>query len=212
MLSVHLIDRLFRAGLYDQLLQGLSDNGMDLPLPLRVRLSQSTVSPLALGLRRVVELTYGPTPLCEQMVARLLEAQDESGSFQGDPLATALAAGALTRLIQEHECLAGHDNGSVVDPNLPAARDRALAALAGMQDSDGLFAFRSDRTWQDRALVGAFICWQLGGDDAFRSAVRFADLLDWFEQHRDALEKQTHQVWRLARAEMGAAPAPLVAA
>ena len=212
MLSMHLIDRLFRSGQYDKMLQGLSDNGMDLPLPLRVRLSQSPVSALALGLRRVVDLTYGPTPLSEQMVAGLLEAQDESGSFQGDPLATALAAGALTRLIHEHESLAGHDDGSVVDPHLPVARDRALAALAGMQDGDGLFAFRNDRTWQDRALVGAFICWQLGGDDAFRAAVRFVDLLDWFEQHGDALERQTHQVWCLARAETGAAAAPPVAA
>ena len=55
MLSVNLIDRFFRARRYEPLLEGLATNGMVLPLPLRVRLSQSPVPAVALGLRRLVE-------------------------------------------------------------------------------------------------------------------------------------------------------------
>ena len=200
MLSVNLIDRFFRARRYEPLLEGLATNGMVLPLPLRVRLSQSPVPAVALGLRRLVELTYGPTSLSGEMTGFLLAAQAEDGSFDGDPLATAAAAAALGRVI--------HEQPAAADQAVTAARGRALAALAAMQNDSDLFDGCDDGTEQDRALTGAFVLYLLAGDDDFRQSVRYGDLMNWFEQHRDRLDADTNQLWRIARLDSPVATGP----
>lgn len=191
MISVNLIQRHFQAGHLDQLLDGLSLGGLNLPLPLRVRLSQNPACALALGLRRLVELSYGPTDPGREMMARLLGCQDADGSFGSDPLVTACAAAALGRVEAEH--------GRWADEPVAPARERALAALAAMQGDDGLFSYSDDRTGQQRALVNAFILFLLAYDGPFRSAVRLAEIMDWFEQHQDQLEPGTESYWLMAR-------------
>ncbi|MCX5658208.1 MAG: hypothetical protein NTW19_00620 [Planctomycetota bacterium] len=84
MLSVNLIERLFRGRRFEQLLDSLAANGLSLPLPLRVRLAQTPAAAVALGLRRLVELTYGPTTLSREMAGFLVVLQGEDGSFGGD--------------------------------------------------------------------------------------------------------------------------------
>ncbi len=63
MLSLHTIERALETADHDRLVREVAANGLSLPLPLRVRLSSSEAAAVALGLRRVAELTYGPTAL-----------------------------------------------------------------------------------------------------------------------------------------------------
>ena len=195
MLTVNLIQRLIDQRAFDRLLEAVSANGMQLPLPLRVRLGQTPSAPLALGLRRLVELTYHRTALSRQMARLLLDSQDADGSFDGDPVITATAVAALGRLLAEQP--------SAGDSAICQARVHALAALAAMQDDDGLFRTASDRTREDRAMAAAFVLYQLGGDDAFRQTVRIADLWRWFEQHDDRLDGPTQGLWRMGRCQIG---------
>lgn len=196
MMSVHQIERHFAAHRLDPLLEGLSANGLDLPLPLRIRLSQHPAGVVALGLRRLIELTYGPTSLSRGMTRQLLDQQEADGSFGNDPLATACVLAALLRVQSEHP-----QHG---EPELDSAVERALVALAAMQtpahDGEELagFDFAHDRTLDDRALVAAFILFLLADNARFRSAVRFADLSRWFEQHAHRLDEETHRYWLMA--------------
>ncbi|MEX0774498.1 MAG: hypothetical protein WD042_02165 [Phycisphaeraceae bacterium] len=224
MLSQHRIERDFSLGRFDSLLHALVQHqGLDLPPSLVIRLSSSPTGAIALGLRRLTELTYGPTALGRAMTDRLLAEQDTHGSFAHDPLATACAIAAMNRLLRDH---------MVPPANQPAvrqARERAIAALAQMQAHadalcpafltsedpaseageypsrdetadlhDPLFAHPDDRTWQDRAATAAFALYLLADDHDFRAAIRFADLLDWFEAHQDDLDPTTHQLWEMA--------------
>lgn len=203
MLSVNLIQRHFHANRLDSLLDALSANGLELPLPLLIRLGQVNASAVAMALRRVVELTYGPTGLSRELAGHLLKAQQPDGSYGRDPLATATVVSALGRLFTEQPGAAGDDARD--------ARDRALAALASLQGEDGLFRSSElgvDRTQQERAQCSAFILFLLAGDEEFRHTVRFADLLNWFEQRRDDLEDDTRRLWLLARADRGEKPRP----
>lgn len=201
MISVNRIEKLFHGRQFEQLLTNIAANGMELPLPLQIRLAQTPAAPVGLGLRRLAELTYGPTGLSREMAGYLVVLQREDGSFGGDPLATAAAIAAMSKLL-------GDRNHRAAAEMLEAPRERALAALANMQAADGLFIAPADRTDQDRALTAAFILSLLARDDEFRQSVRSADLFDWFEQHQDDLDPQSARVWSLAR--MGApAPAPV---
>lgn len=193
MLSVNHIQKHFETGRLEALMDAVADNGLELPLPLRIRLTQVPATSVAMGLRRLVELTYGPTTLSRSMTRYLLEAQEADGSFAHDPLATAAAVSALTKLQFEHR--------NAGEPEVALARERGLAALAAMQAEDGLFngAHGADRTEQDRALGAAFVLFLLAGDDEFRRTVRFADALTWFESRADSLDEDTNRLWRVAR-------------
>jgi len=198
MLRVDRIERHYHAGEHERLLRDVADNGLILPLPLRLRLAQGPVPAVALGLRRVAEVTYGPTPLTRDMTATLLREQRGDGAFDADadadspdPLATAAAIAALNQVIAEHPG----------ERELVAqARDRALAALLGMQDDAGLFRSADDRDEPQRALVSAFILSLLAGDETFRATVRYSDLMSWFDERADLLERETAALYRLARA------------
>lgn len=200
MLSVNLIERLFNSGRHEQLLAAVAGNGLVLPLALRIRLTQSSVAAVALGLRRTVELTYGPTSLSRAMTRRLLEWQEPDGSFGRDPAVTATAVVALRRVLSDQPQV--DSDGQIV-----AATEQALAALASMQSAEGDapavlpggFAASEDRCDRDAALTTAFVLYLLADDSAFRQAVRFADLLDWFEQHPHELDADTDRLWQMAR-------------
>ncbi len=194
MLSVYQIERYLRVRHWDMLLRGIVPLGMELPLPLQIRLSQQPVAVMGLALRRVCELTYGPTAVSREIAAKLLAEQRSDGSFGAagpDPLATAAAVNALSVLeaSQPHHGLA----------EVPAAIDRALIVLAAMQDDDGLFNAPDDRTDDDRAASAAFVLAILAGNDAFRRCVRFADLMTWFDERAESLPDATADFWRLAR-------------
>ncbi len=194
MLTAHVIDRLVFAADTHRLIQSLADNGMICPLPLRARLAHPVTAD-ALALRRLAQLTYGPTPTSHRLVASLLECQNTDGSYPGsadrDPLATAAVAAAFSALLGNR----GQDDPAA----LAATRDRAIAALAGMQEADGLFGGPDDRTRQDRQLTSAFILFLLSHDDAFRAAVNFAGLLDYFDERRGRLEPETEDLVEMSR-------------
>lgn len=193
MLSINLIERLFEAKRFCRLLEAVADNGLGLPLPLRVRLSQSPVPALAMALGRVLDLAYGHSSLSRQMADELLTHQREDGSFGGDPLVTACGAAALGRLLDEPVA----DDADI----LGRAHESALAALGGMQDGQGLFQCDNDRTDQQRELIAAFILFLLAGDERFRTSVRMAELLDWFDRRHNRLDDDTTRLWRMAMAE-----------
>lgn len=215
MLSVNLIQRFTQHREFDRLLQSLADNGMVMPLPLRVRLSEGPAAPIALGLRRLVELTYGPAALGRSLADQLLALQNPDGSFSGaeagvpDPLATAAVVAAFARVMREHPAERSR---------LHAACDRALHALVRMQADDGGVGFTcpADRTDAQRRLVAAFILFLLTGDAGFRSAVRFAPLMSDLDDHAEDLDQPTRQLWAMARLDHAPmpepAPAPCVAA
>lgn len=194
MLNLHRIEKQFNAGEHERLLRGVLDNGLRLPLPLRVRLSQGRATAIALSLRRVVELTYGPTSLSRGMIAALLAEQTDSGAFladdRPDPLATAAAVAALA--------LVRRDHAAAAVPEIDSAYDRALAALSNLQDSDGLFRAADDRSDVDRARTAAFILWLLAAEPAFCQSVRLADLRNCFEIRLSRLEPATAELYHLA--------------
>ena len=129
MLNASRIERWFRAGQFDQMLDGLSRNGGMLPLGLRVRLSDQPDAVVGLALRRVVELAWGPTPIAEQLAGWLLGRQQEDGSWAGDPAATAAVVAALGQLQARPETQAD----PTLEMRIGHARFRGLAALAQMQ-------------------------------------------------------------------------------
>ena len=208
MLSVNLIQRYSEAQEWSRIVKALAGNGMPLPLPLQSRLSFAAPA-TALALRRVAELTYGPTALSRALTAQLLHLQRPDGSFPagaaaasgaGDALATAAAVAGLSALLDEpaHRDACG--------PQAEWALERALAALAAAQDEDGLFVSEDDRTWQDRAQTSAFVLALLSANESFRGSVRVADLLTWFEENESRLESSTLALLDLARAD---APRPV---
>jgi len=197
MLSVNLIGKFIRASQYDQLLGCLSANGLDLPMGLRVRLSQSPAAAIALGLRRLVELTYAPTDSSRRLTEQLLSLQDEDGLFENDPLATACAAAALRRLVADH----------YAGPEVGQAHERAIGALARMQHLNGCeagFPSPLDRREDDRALVAAFMLYLLTDDPLFRNSVRLGDMFGWFERREQDLDDATLRFFDLARGRGGA--------
>ena len=206
MLSLNLIDRTLEQREYDRLLRELARNGLIMPLPLRIRLGQGPVAAVALGLRRVVELTYGPTPLARRLVAELLERQRPDGTFADDsdqpcPLATAAAVAALARLLQDQPAAADQ---YPLQPALSAA----YTALATLQQSDALFACPADRTDDDRLLTSAFVLYLLAADTGFRGLSRFAELASRFEQAEDQLDAAVGDLWAMAHAAAAIEPHP----
>jgi len=195
MLSAATIQRRFESQEYDQLLDALARNGMPLPLPLRVRLSAGPAATLGLALRRLVELTYGPTALSRAMLDALLAIQNADGSFPGnsasDPLATACVLAALNRVQQEQP--------AAREPAIEHAKNAAIASLSMKQDHDGLFRCGDERTDLDAATTSAFVLYLLGREDDFRQSVRYADLCVWFEEHERQLDRTTRLLWEMAQ-------------
>ena len=83
-------------------------------------------------------------------------------------------------------------------PELDRALDRAAAALAELQDCDGLFSAPADRCLADRALTTAFVASLLAHDARFGAAVRLHDIHRWFDQHDDRLDRATRRFWDAA--------------
>jgi hypothetical protein len=196
MLSVPLIQRHFEHGRHEHLLEAVAANGLSLPLPLRVRLSQLPAAAVALGLRRLVELTYGPTQLSRTMLDWLMQRQQSDGGFDQDVLATAAAAAALGRVCRDHPASA--------TPEVRNAHERAVACVAACQGDDGLMnptphAGDTDAAHADeqRMLATLFVLYILGEDELFRASTRYAQAMDHFEQDADDLRGSLADLWQL---------------
>lgn len=199
MLSIHAIDRTLESKDYDRLLRDLGRNGLVMPLPLRVQLAESPVGAKGLGLRRLVELTFGPTALSKQLIAGLIRAQSPTGAAldaAGRPscLLTAALAAGLGRVLRDH----GGRNIEIYD-EVRAAYDRALACLASMQQADGLFAGPQDRDPRDRQLTSAFIAYLLLDSPGFASTCRGHALLSVLEDGLEASSADVQQLVHMAR-------------
>lgn len=199
MLSIHAIDRSLDSNDYDRLLRDLDRNGLVMPLPLRVQLAESPVGAKGLGLRRLVELTYGPTLLARQLIAGLIHAQSPTGAAldaadRPSCLLTAALAAGLGRVLRDHQGRYGELLGEV-----QAAYGRALACLATMQDEDGLFAGPQDRDKRDRLLTSAFIAYLLLDSPDFAGICRGHALLSVLEEHMDDCGADTQALIQMAR-------------
>lgn len=143
------------------------------------------------------------------MTLHLLDRQLADGSFAGsshaDPLATAAAVAAFSAVLREY--------GGQANDRLATAQHRGLAALTAMQAEPTAPGFHrpDDRTEDDRALVAAFVLQLLGDDDDFRQALRFADLVNWFEERADRLDADTAALGR-PRHSGAPEPSPALAA
>ena len=197
MVNLRMIQRCVERGEFEKLVQRLGENGLAESLPLRARLGHAAPA-TGLALRRAVELSYyGPTSLTRMLTALLIHLQQPDGSFAGvderDPVATAAAAAGLATLLA--------DPMGRLDDTAAVAQERAIAALASMQDGQGLFTSAADRTWQDRAATSAFVLTMLVDDPRFRAAVRFADLLSCLDENEHRLDHAARGLLQLARAD-----------
>lgn len=199
MLSIHAIDRTLEAKEYDRLLSDLGRNGLVMPLPLRVQLAESASGAKGLGLRRLIELTYGPTAQTRQLIQSLIRSQSPTGAVldaAGRPscLLTAAFAAGLGRALRDHGDRLGDDRDEI-----QAAYDRALVCLGSMQDDAGLFATPQDRDLQDRLLTSAFMAYLLLDAPNFASACQGHALLSALEDHLDEVGPDTEQLINMAR-------------
>lgn len=199
MLSIHAIDRALEAKEYDRLLSDLGRNGLVMPLPLRVQLAESAAGAKGLGLRRLIELTYGPTAQTRQLIQSLIRAQSPIGAAldaAGRPscLLTAAFAAGLGRALRDHGDRLGGDRAEI-----QAAYDRALVCLASMQCDDGLFASPQDRDLQDRLLTSAFIAYLMLDAPGFASACHGHALLSALEDQMEVAGADTEQLINMAR-------------
>jgi len=199
MLSIRTIDRALQSKDYDRLLSDLARNGLVLPLPLRVQLAESPAGARGLGLRRLVELTYGPTALTRDLVRRLIACQSPGGAVMDAAgrvrcLLTASLAAGLGRALRDHD-----DRLGELRQTIQPAYQLALDALAQMQRTDALFAGPQDQDPHDRLLTSAFIAYLLLDTPGFASACRGHELLSKLEDRLDDCRPQTAQLIDMAR-------------
>lgn len=199
MLSINTIDRALEAKDYDHLLRDLGRNGLVMPLPLRVQLAESAAGARGLGLRRVIELTFGPTSLTRQIIRDLIRTQSPMGAVldaAGRPscLLTAAFVAGLGRALRDHGDRLGADYSEI-----ESAYDHALAALASMQRGDALFAGPQDDSLSDRLLTSAFIAYLLIDAPGFAAACHGHDLLSALEDNMDTCDANTEQLIDMAR-------------
>ena len=206
MISAAFIDRTLAIGDHDRLLRELAHNGLTLPLPLRAHLSDSPVGAIALGLRRLAELTYGPTPLIRELTETLIhELADGRGiadsTGQACPVLT--AAAALGRLLRDH---AGRLSDS--QPAIETARHAAIAALSAMQRPDGLFQGAVDLGQDQRLMNSAFVADLLAEDEVFGTLCYRHTLLCALEEARDNCSTTTAPLIDMALRGHPQAPTP----
>lgn len=188
MLSIQVIQRLFAHRRFDPLLEAVAANGLVVPLSLRVRLSQSPVAAVGLGLRRVAELAYGPTEAGAAMTRWLVERQQADGGFEGGLLATACAAAGLGRMVRDQPWLGGDA--------VQQAHDRALAYVAACQDERGWFVPSGEADDRDAVALATLLVLYLLGDDAtFRERVRVAEALEQLDGRSHRLPAGSADLW-----------------
>jgi len=194
MMSAHQIERYFRNQHWEKLLRGVGPFICELPLPLHVRLSQQPAAAIALGLRRITELTYGPSDLAAEMTQALIMRQLLDGSMDHDLLATVATVDILSRLIADCHMSQGESQSA----QLVETRQRALIFIMSKQDENGLFRCDSDHSDHDHLLTSTFLLALLINNQPFRNQIRFLDLLSALEQREIDFPKSVHVLWQLA--------------
>ena len=171
MISLTHIERLFRTESYGRLVERVLANGRRVNRAVAKHLEVSDAVAAAacgLALQRCCELTYAPTPLAKRLAMQLLQMQRSDGHFSRSVAASAVALRGLLDYLQHHR-----DVGEAVDAQVSAAVAEALAALGRTQSVVGAL--------HDNAVESTIVLWQLGDNDAFKSACpaldRCGDLL-----------------------------------
>jgi hypothetical protein len=165
MLTISLIDRLFTQERFGNLLTQLSRNHLPLPAAIKLRLEEAPAGVIALGLRRVIDLSFIPTVTGRAMLSYITDRQNPQGDFHHCPLATAAAIGVLSRWCREYGRKMPANTGPTL-ADLTAAKRRAIHALGHMRShEDCLFAHPEDHNQKDRQLTTAMVLLFLGNDD-----------------------------------------------
>ncbi len=208
MLSLHRMSRLIESDDTGRLWAELAGHGVNWPLPLRVRLEDTPVAAWALALRRLCELTHGPTPLARQLTHRLLGTQQPHGAWtlhdRDDALTTALAAAALHRRLREPGADRRDDHA-----RLRLAHEAALAALDTLQHpADGLFGGPEDQPAEYRLTQSVFILFLLAEDHGAAGHLKLLPLRDTLDRHADRFDPAVREVYDMANLLLDHAPAP----
>lgn len=196
MLSLTRIDQLTAHHHTGPLLDELVRNGLVIPLPLRVRLIGAPAGVWGLALRRLLELTYGPTPLADQLSRRILAGLEEGHAHTGwtdqdgdlCPIASAAALSGLLRLNRDYPQRAQ-------ELGVAGGIQRGLNAFQALQGPDGLIQGPGLNDVRVRLLATAMVAYLLAGWPEFRAAVRWFDLVDAMERLQDQHDRDTAQLW-----------------
>jgi len=130
---------------WERVIERILDNGRcHCPAVRRALISSPAVQLVATGLalQRCCELTYGPTPMGRDLVARLADSLNSEDLFGGDIAATAVTLRALL----DWADASGAECGDHVQ--------RAIAGLGECQDAAGLLG--------GDVVASAIALWQLG--------------------------------------------------
>ena len=205
MLAANQIARLLESKDFAQLVDRILTNGRCRSLLARQMLRQAgvvKVAAIGLGLQRIIELTYRPTPMADSLATMLLELQLESGLFNvvldgdgcGDERRSAVAPfrpGAVAPVREQLGVLGAsavaihglirwrRQSECARAANLAVAStavERGLDAIAEVFDRH-----KETGQWADFAVDWAIVLWQLGDIEAFRARVPIDELLDMLD-------------------------------
>ena len=179
MTTVRQIQRLWSAKAYDKLLRQLLLQRAEGSERLLTELT-GPVAAAAAVVHRLDEMSQTFAPLYAEAIRVIVSAQVATGGW-GDPLLTAVCLRAL---------MCGRGNGSAVE--------RGLRHLGEVQKDEGIWPNPPVRRLPADPFASAFLLMELGDNDRFRSAVRVADAVDWFEANEFALDEPTRRLWRHA--------------
>jgi len=144
-------------------------------------LTNACASAAALALVRLDELNQSHAPICAKLIRAILATQQSDGGW-GDVASTALCLRAL---------FLNEGYGPVIE--------RGLGYLAALQQPTGIWPRIPIRRMPEDATVSAFVLLQLSDREEFRSSLRFADAVAWFEQHQLDLDAPARILWNHAR-------------
>ncbi len=200
MLTITLIDRLFTQERFGNLLTQLSRNHLPLPGTVKLRLEEAPAGVIALGLRRVIDLSFVPTVTAKAMLSFITDRQNAEGDFHQCPLATAAAIGVLSRWCREYGRKTVANAGPTLG-DLAAAKRRAIQALGQMRShEDCLFAHPEDHSQRDRQLTTAMVLLFLGNDDDAWTDLALGRIQAELEEM--PISHEAHQVLSLAQASI----------
>jgi len=200
MLTARSIHRYFRQSRFQALLEALAANDAPIcPDAVRRRLKRTAAGPTALGLRRLLELSRGPSAEANEMAKALLERQGPEGAVEHDLLVTAAATAAWGAMLNDG--WRGHPGSG---GKMEAAQRLALKWLATRQQDEGLFdpGLPSDETDAGQRHIPALTAWifmLLGDDPAFRKTIKLHEFLIWSDAHTRSLDDETRALLRIAR-------------
>ena len=181
MQTVRQIERLWNARQYNRLFGDLIANRPESSFRLEIDAPTSAVA-AAVGIIRLDELNQAHVNLYSTLIRAVVASQEKDGGW-GDAVVTTLCLRALM--------LGRNTAGESIE--------RGLAYLANLQKSDGSWPRIPLRRMTGDASVSAFVLYQLGDDERFRSAVRMEDAANWFAANQSSLEPDGRRLWERAQ-------------